>query len=164
MSLTDEQQDSINKHITEVIFGECWHKTSTYPVYHCDKCGKSIPLNKWNYCTSWDAFGQLLTKVRAKEEFSGIKYQLMEVHSTSLSFLILDEISPATFALACAKRTGWKDAVISNITCPKCGAPEVSANTPRTVYACGSSDYDQRPGTFERTKECPRGTIRKQEG
>ena len=33
-------------------------------------------------------------------------------------------------------------------TCPKCGAPEVDANTPRTVYACGSSDYDQRPGTF----------------
>lgn len=24
--------------------------------------------------------------------------------------------------------------------------------TPRTVYACGSSDYDQRPGTFQ--KKC----------
>lgn len=33
--------------------------------------------------------------------------------------------------------------------CPNCGAPEVEASTPRTVYACGSSDYDQRPGTFE---------------
>lgn len=33
-------------------------------------------------------------------------------------------------------------------TCPKCEAEEVPANQPRTVYACGSSDYDQRPGTF----------------
>jgi hypothetical protein len=33
--------------------------------------------------------------------------------------------------------------------CPRCGAPEVAAETPRTVYACGSSDYDQRPGTFD---------------
>lgn len=32
--------------------------------------------------------------------------------------------------------------------CPSCEAPEVEANTPRTTYACGSSDYDQRPGTF----------------
>lgn len=33
-------------------------------------------------------------------------------------------------------------------TCPECGALEIAANTPRTTYACGSSDYDQRPGTF----------------
>jgi hypothetical protein len=33
--------------------------------------------------------------------------------------------------------------------CPVCGAPEVDAMTPRTTYACGSSDYDQRPGTFK---------------
>ena len=32
--------------------------------------------------------------------------------------------------------------------CPRCRAPEVAASTPRTVYACGSSDYDQRPGSF----------------
>ena len=32
--------------------------------------------------------------------------------------------------------------------CPSCGSPEADAMTPRTVYACGSSDYDQRPGTF----------------
>lgn len=36
--------------------------------------------------------------------------------------------------------------------CPICGAPEVEAMTPRTVYACGSSDYDQRPNTF--TQKC----------
>jgi hypothetical protein len=37
--------------------------------------------------------------------------------------------------------------------CPICGAPEVDAKTPRTVYACGASDYDQRPGTLIQCKE-----------
>jgi hypothetical protein len=32
-------------------------------------------------------------------------------------------------------------------TCQKCGAPEVPSLSPRTTYACGASDYDQRPGT-----------------
>lgn len=32
--------------------------------------------------------------------------------------------------------------------CQKCGAREVPFDSARTVYACGSSDYDQRPGTF----------------
>lgn len=40
------------------------------------------------------------------------------------------------------------------MACPKCNAPEVPADTPRTVYACGSSDYDQRPETFEAGDEC----------
>jgi len=39
-------------------------------------------------------------------------------------------------------------------TCDQCGAPEVEAMTPRTVYACGSSDYDHRPGTFTRGENC----------
>lgn len=39
-------------------------------------------------------------------------------------------------------------------TCPKCEAPEVAANTPYTVYKCGSHDYDQRPGTFKQTMLC----------
>ena len=38
--------------------------------------------------------------------------------------------------------------------CPKCGAVEVDAITPRTVYACGSSDYDQRPNTFTQSVQC----------
>ena len=38
--------------------------------------------------------------------------------------------------------------------CPKCGAVEVDAITPRTVYACGSSDYDQRPNTFSQSEQC----------
>lgn len=32
--------------------------------------------------------------------------------------------------------------------CPNCFAPEIETNGPRTNYACGSNDYDQRPGTF----------------
>ena len=39
-------------------------------------------------------------------------------------------------------------------SCPMCGAPEVEANTPRTTYACRSSDYDQRPGTFKQSDQC----------
>ncbi len=38
--------------------------------------------------------------------------------------------------------------------CPKCGAVEIEADTPRTVYSCGSSDYDNRPGTFKRGDNC----------
>lgn len=38
--------------------------------------------------------------------------------------------------------------------CPKCGAVEVDAMTPRTVYDCGSSDYDQRPNTFRQSEQC----------
>ena len=38
--------------------------------------------------------------------------------------------------------------------CPKCGGVEVDAITPRTIYDCGSSDYDQRPNTFIQSDEC----------
>lgn len=38
--------------------------------------------------------------------------------------------------------------------CPKCSAIEIEAITPRTVYKCGSSDYDQRSGTFEQSQQC----------
>lgn len=38
--------------------------------------------------------------------------------------------------------------------CPVCDSPEVSAYTPRTVYACGSSDYDRRPGSFKQSNFC----------
>jgi len=38
--------------------------------------------------------------------------------------------------------------------CPKCNSEEIDATTPRTVYACGSSDYDQRPNTFIQSDEC----------
>ena len=40
--------------------------------------------------------------------------------------------------------------------CPKCGMEEVSALHPRTLYACGSSDFDRRPGTFWQSPGCKR--------
>lgn len=39
-------------------------------------------------------------------------------------------------------------------SCPVCGASEVASNGPRITYACGSSDYDQRPGTFKQASSC----------
>ena len=33
-------------------------------------------------------------------------------------------------------------------TCPGCGAAEIDGHTPRTLFACGSSDYDERPHAF----------------
>lgn len=38
--------------------------------------------------------------------------------------------------------------------CPKCESIEVEAQSPRTVYECGSSDYDQRPNTFVQSEQC----------
>ncbi len=38
--------------------------------------------------------------------------------------------------------------------CDICGAIEVDDDSPWTVYACGSSDYDKRPGTFKQGGEC----------
>ena len=42
--------------------------------------------------------------------------------------------------------------------CPVCGADEVEENSPRTKYACGSSDYDGRPDTFKQAANCKRST------
>ena len=44
--------------------------------------------------------------------------------------------------------------------CPNCGAPEVDFYSPRTMYACGSTDYDQRPGTFKQSEACRNITDR----
>lgn len=43
--------------------------------------------------------------------------------------------------------------------CPECGSAEVDAMTPRTVYACESSDYDQQPGTFKQSEKCKKKLI-----
>ena len=37
---------------------------------------------------------------------------------------------------------------------PECRAKEVDSGKPRTVYACGSSDYARRDGTFEKGFDC----------
>jgi hypothetical protein len=44
--------------------------------------------------------------------------------------------------------------------CQKCGAPEVDWNGPATHYKCGSSDYDQRPGTFKQSIACAKAEAR----
>lgn len=57
--------------------------------------------------------------------------------------------------IAAAKGEG--QAMAKNIPgdkCPLCGAEEVESNTPRTAYACGSSDYDGRPETFHPGDQC----------
>lgn len=38
--------------------------------------------------------------------------------------------------------------------CSRCGSEEAEANSPWTVYKCGSKDYDQRPGTFKQSDDC----------
>ena len=43
--------------------------------------------------------------------------------------------------------------------CPECGSLEVDSMTPRTVYSCGSSDYDQRPNTFLQVEACKKLAI-----
>ncbi len=65
-----------------------------------------------------------------------------------------EAVQVAAVALAiveCLDRGKWQWSIvpIKVPTCPECGAEEIEASTPRTVYACGSSDYDRRPGTFE---------------
>lgn len=42
----------------------------------------------------------------------------------------------------------------ANGGCPVCGAAEMEAETPRTVYGCGSSDYDGYTGTFKQGVSC----------
>ncbi len=44
--------------------------------------------------------------------------------------------------------------------CPICKSEEVESLTPRTVYACGSSDYDQRPLSFLKGDKCMEGYKR----
>jgi hypothetical protein len=51
------------------------------------------------------------------------------------------------------KKTGVGDC------CPNCGAPEVQHNGPQTVYACGSRDLDQRPGTFMQSELCAKERV-----
>jgi hypothetical protein len=51
------------------------------------------------------------------------------------------------------EKTRQSNVVVASC-CPKCGAPEVEAMTLRTKYRCGSSDYDQRPGTFKQVFKC----------
>lgn len=78
---------------------------------------------------------------------------------------LLVEVTPGDLAAFVLKREGLDGVAPANLPisigesapssgCPACNAPEVEAQTPQTVYACGSRDYDQRPETFWQTAEC----------
>lgn len=43
----------------------------------------------------------------------------------------------------------FKPKMNAGLCCPACGAKEAETASPRTIYACESSDYDQRPSTFD---------------
>lgn len=65
------------------------------------------------------------------------------------------ELENVTRRLQAAKGQG--EAMSKNIPgdkCPLCGADEIASDTPRTTYACGSSDYDGRPDTFHPGDKC----------
>jgi hypothetical protein len=38
--------------------------------------------------------------------------------------------------------------------CPFCGSVEISSDSPRTTYGCGTSCYDQREGTWQQSSLC----------
>ena len=48
--------------------------------------------------------------------------------------------------------------------CPKCGQPEVEMASAYTFYRCGSSDYDQRPDSFQQAKKCAALAASQREG
>lgn len=127
MNLTPEQKESINKHITEVIFGECWHKwdkglfITTADVHTCIKCGavatptNIAPKKRWDYCTSWDAFRRLMEKMQARRDDIDFLRSNLTVYPFRLAFEgipfaeINNFFTPGPYALAVAKWTGWKE-------------------------------------------------------
>lgn len=50
--------------------------------------------------------------------------------------------------------------IVNENRCPYCGSKEVSFYNPRTKYACGTTSYDDRPGTFQRTNDCIKGSLK----
>ncbi|QDJ96702.1 putative thymidylate synthase [Aeromonas phage PS2] len=45
--------------------------------------------------------------------------------------------------------------------CPFCGSPEVEYPTPRTVYSCGTNDYDGRPESAMQSETCKERVLAK---
>lgn len=82
-----------------------------------------------------------------------------EAGSDTPDFILADYLTDClrAFDKAVTHRAYWyghKTQPVPSDSCSQCGKPEVDAMTPRTVYACGSSDYDQRPGTFKQGDAC----------
>jgi len=111
----------------------------------CKKCGVSVldkPLSRTNPKGQTDAgwMCEDCIKVKEPELYNNLKQDG--------DFKVANDIFDAI---------NDRPLMTSNIEkekCPKCGALEVEAMTPRTTYACGSSDYDQRPNTFTQSDQC----------
>jgi peptide methionine sulfoxide reductase MsrB len=111
--LTEEQQESLNKFITEVVFKECWHEIDL--IRTCIKCKEVMFDTKYmyNYCTSWNAFGRLLVKLREDENGKTfVRFRIYLIKTIEDSDLIEDfwaYINPQTFAEAVARFYGWRE-------------------------------------------------------
>ena len=97
--------------------------------------------------------------VNKKSKFLINALELGKIDPTKISYMRPDELNPDKYEKIIQKKEieDYKKknvATSSAYKCPKCGEPEVDAMTPRTIYACGSSDYDQRPNTFSQSENC----------
>ena len=44
--------------------------------------------------------------------------------------------------------------------CPNCNSEEIDSITSRTVYSCGSSDFNQTPDSFMQSDKCKQNDVR----
>ena len=91
-----------------------------------------IPMNKW------DEIRDIVQQAKEME-----KQQIIDIVEKSRETGLTAEYLLLTYG---SKGSDGK--------CPNCGAMEVDAMSPRTIYECGSSDYDQRPNTFKQSEGC----------
>lgn len=116
------KQESINRFITEKVFGECWHEWkynvqgTAFTAWPCI-CGRNhAEISNPNYCGSWEesgkAFGLLWEKMR--DDYNTIDQLIVweaqgyrNRADTIRAFIRL--INPARFAEAVARFYGWKE-------------------------------------------------------
>jgi len=112
---------------------------------NCKICNISMfdkPLSRTNPTGQSDAGWMCQDCIKHKEP------ELYQNLSSDGSFKITNDIFDAV------KESSLIHKVCEGEKCPICGASEIEAMTPRTTYACGSSDYDQRPNTFKQSNQC----------
>lgn len=121
----------------------------------CSDCGRPLATTAHEQATDgycWNDTGCLRAQItQAQAEIAALREVLEEADNLAN---MTDSHTRRHFDAARAKLVP-RPLMRSNDPperCPNCGSPEVESNTPRTTYACGSSDYDQRPGTF--TAKC----------